>query len=380
MNQELRVLHVYRTYFPDPPGGLQEAIRQICLATKEEGVVNTIFTLSPSPKPPALYRNEATVVRAKSWGAPASCDLGGFSAVRTFRYLAKHADIVHYYFPWPFADILCLLTQHSAPAMMTYVSDIVRQRWLSVLYSKIMWRMLHAMDVIIANSQAYIETSPILSSPRIYKKVSMVPLGIEEKSYPEFDRNTKLTKFDLEDNESFFLFIGVLRYYKGVDTLIEAALRVKAKVVIAGTGPEEKSLQKLAKRSGASNVIFVGQVADSDKVFLLKKCVALVLPSHLRSEAFGMVLIEAAMYGRPLISCEIGTGTSYVNVNEESGFVVPPQDALALAVAMNVLLEDAGLVESMGRASRKRYEKFFSGAVLGQSYRNIYNIVIENNK
>jgi rhamnosyl/mannosyltransferase len=89
--------------------------------------------------------------------------------------------------------------------------------------------------------------------------------------------------------------------------------------------------------------VFAGQVSDAKKVALLKRCRALVLPSHLRSEAYGMVLVEAAMYGRPLISCEIGTGTSYVNAHEETGFVVEPESSTALALAMNTLLNDDAL-------------------------------------
>ena len=108
----MKVLHVYRTYFPDPPGGMQEAIRQICLSTQAFGVQNTIFTLSPNPVPAVMERPEATVVRCRSWAAPASCDLGGIDAFTTFRSLVKQADVVHYLFPWPFADLL----RETAPA------------------------------------------------------------------------------------------------------------------------------------------------------------------------------------------------------------------------------------------------------------------------
>jgi rhamnosyl/mannosyltransferase len=104
----MRVLHVYRTYFPDPPGGIQEAIRQICLATQTAGVLNTIFALSSVPRPAEIDRPEGKVVRSRSWIAPASCDLGGVGALRRFAALAEQADVIHYHFPWPFADLLHL--------------------------------------------------------------------------------------------------------------------------------------------------------------------------------------------------------------------------------------------------------------------------------
>jgi rhamnosyl/mannosyltransferase len=101
----------------------------------------------------------------------------------------------------------------------------------------------------------------------------------------------------------------------------------------------------------------------------------LVLPSHLRSEAFGMVLVEAAMIGKPMISCEINTGTSFVNADGETGFVVEPGSPRALAEAMSRLLEDEALALQMGQAARRRYEQLFSGAALGQAYARLYRKV-----
>lgn len=371
----LSVLHVYRTYFPDPPGGLQEAIRQIALSTGALEAASTIFTLSPQPEPVILLRPEARVVRSRSWAAPASCDIGGPAAFATFSRLAREADVVHYLFPWPFSDVLHAVIRPTSPAVLTYISDVVRQRWLGAAYAPLMWRTLRQMRVIVANSPAYARTSPVLSHPAIRDKVRVIPLGIDEHSYPMEGDDAIFTRLGLVADEPFFLFIGVLRYYKGAHFLVQAAKNLGAKVLLAGSGPEWGSLQALAAQSGADNVVFAGQISDAEKVALLKRCRALVLPSHLRSEAFGMVLVEAAMFGRPLISCEIGTGTSYVNVHEETGFVVAPGSPQALRHAMTALLLDDGLAATMGRASRSRYERLFSGPVLGRAYAALFREV-----
>ncbi len=374
---DISVLHVYRTYFPDPPGGLQEAIRQIALATGAQGVTNTIFTLSPQPDPAILLRPEARVVRSCSWIAPASCDIGGVAAFKSFERLAREVDVLHYLFPWPFSDVLHTFTRQDKPAVLTYISDVVRQRWLGAVYAPMMWRTLRRMRVIVANSPAYARTSPILSHPDIRDKVRVIPLGIEESSYLKDGDDAVFNRLGVNADEPYFLFIGVLRYYKGVHFLVRAARTLGAKVVIAGSGPEGASLQALAAEAGASNVVFAGQVTDAEKVALLKRCRALVLPSHLRSEAFGMVLVEAAMFGRPLISCEIGTGTSYVNAHEETGFVVDPESPEALALAMNTLLIDDTLTARMGEAARNRYEKLFSGPALGQAYAGLFREIAD---
>ena len=368
----MKVLNVYRTYFPDPPGGLQEAIRQICLATRVNDVENAIYTLSPTPAPRELIRPEARVIRSRSWLAPASCDTGGVAAFSNFSTLAKEADVLHYFFPWPFSDILHTTVRPDKPAILTYISDVVRQKLLGSLYAPLMWKMLNSMDVIVANCPAYVETSPILSQPSIRPKVRVIPLGINEDSYSKEKDNSIFERIGVIEGEPYFLFIGVLRYYKGLHSLIQSAKSVSAKIIIAGSGGEAVMLRKLADDGGAKNIVFAGQVTQSEKSALLQNCRALILPSHLRSEAFGMVLVEAAMMGKPMVSCEIGTGTSYVNLHEQTGFVVAPEQPAELADAMNALLLDDSLTNSMGLAARKRYETIFSGKALGDAYSSVY--------
>src|SRR5690606_23534758 len=99
---------------------------------------------------------------------------------------------------------------------------------------------------------------------------------------------------------------------------------------------------------GVHNIHFLGQLSEEDKTVLLMLCYAFVFPSHLRSEAFGLSLLEAAMFGKPMISCEIGTGTSYINYMNNTGYVVPPADSLALANAMQFFLDHPEQVAVMG--------------------------------
>jgi rhamnosyl/mannosyltransferase len=375
----MKVLHVYRTYFPDPPGGTQEAIRQICLSTQPYGVENTLFTLSPNPEPSIILRPEAKVVRCRSWAAPASCDLGDPRSFAIFRSLVEQSDVVHYLFPWPFADLLHEVAPKK-PSVLTYISDIVRQQRLKALYEPLMWRTLRGMDAIVSNVPQYAETSPVLTQSRLTAKIRQIPLGIEESSYNIEPDSTILSRLEIKEEEPFIFFVGVLRYYKGLHILLEACKHTKGRVVIAGSGPEGAALQAQAKRLGLSNVTFAGQISQAEKVALLKACRALVLPSHLRSEAFGMVLVEASMYGKPMISCEINTGTSFVNQHLKTGLVVPPESPIDLASAMNTLLEDVSAAEGFGQAARQRYEKNFSGPVLGEAYARLYREILENKR
>ncbi len=377
-SQNLRVLHVYRTYFPDPPGGLQEAIRQICLATSKFGIESRIFTLTPHPIPQEINAPEGKVIRKRSWAAPASCDLGGIDSLLKFRELSAWADVIHYHFPWPFADVLHLLGGRGKPSVMTYHSDIVRQRYLGYVYGPLMRWMMRSMSAVVATSPAYAKTSPVLTTDIPYDRLRTIPLGIVDyrNEVPAREMShTPLARLQLND-APFVLALGVLRYYKGLHTLIEAANSIRGTIVIAGSGPEAEHLKTLAINLGVSNIIFAGQVSHDEKIALLNQCRALVLPSHLRSEAFGMVLVEASMFSKPMVCCEVGSGTSYVNTHGETGFVVAPESPKEFADACNQLIDDKDLATRMGMAARARYERLFSGNALGHAYAELYREII----
>jgi rhamnosyl/mannosyltransferase len=275
------------------------------------------------------------------------------AALREFARLRAEADVIHLHFPWPFADVLLAAVRPRAPFVVTYHSDVVRQRILGQLYAPLMWRTFAVARAVVATSPAYAATSAVLADARLRGKVRVIPLGMDEASLAEADEGV-LDRLGLEADEPFALFVGVLRYYKGLETLLEAAQGLPGRVVIAGEGPQGAALRARAEALGLKNVVFAGRVSDAEKAALLRACRLVVLPSHLRSEAFGMVLVEGAMCGKPLVSCEIGTGTTFVNVAEETGLVVLPGNAAALHAALARLLRDESLSQSLGQGARRR--------------------------
>lgn len=367
----LRVLHVYRTYFPETQGGLQEAIRQICEGSRQAGVAPTVFALARHPLPARVRVDATEVVRARSLFEIASCDFAGPGGVRVFRRLAAEHDLLHFHFPWPFGDVLQALDRPRHPFVVTYHSDIVRQRALMRLYGPLMNRFLGAADAIVATSPQYARTSPVLA--KLSGKVGVIPLGLDPGRAPS-PPAALVERWRERVGGGFFFFVGVLRYYKGLHLLIEAARATGLPVVIAGSGPEESALRAQAR--GLPNVHLVGRIDDDDKFALIGLSRAIAFPSHLRSEAFGVTLLEGAMMGRPLITAEIGTGTSHVNVAGETGLVVPPADPAALADAMRRLAGDDALCAAMGAAARDRMLSMFTTHGTGRLYAELYARVL----
>ena len=159
-------------------------------------------------------------------------------------------------------------------------------------------------------------------------------------------------------------------------TAKQAAAICGKPLVIVGGGPNEAHWRAHAKRMNLANVHFLGSVSDEDKDALLGLCAGLVLPSNVRAEAFGLSLVEAAMLSRAMVSCEIGTGTSYVNVDGETGYVVPPNDAAALGGAMKRLVEEPETARKMGAAARLRYEALFTRERMAAAYAELYARIV----
>ena len=163
-----------------------------------------------------------------------------------------------------------------------------------------------------------------------------------------------------------------MRTYKGIDILLNAAKFVRAKLSLLAKLACDIQ-KRLTKK--IDNVALLGEVNDLKKFMLMSKCRAVVLPSNQRTEAFGIVLVEAAMLGKAMISTELGTGTSFVNLDNVTGLVVKPNCEVALAEAMNRMLENEDQASSFGIAARTRYEAHFTNQRMCECYARIYREV-----
>jgi rhamnosyl/mannosyltransferase len=363
----MRILHVYKTYLPDSFTGIERVIREIIEGTIPFGVESEVFTLSatPSPSPQLVGRHRVHQARRDFYVASTGLSISGF---RTFARLAATVDIVHYHFPWPMMDLLHLYSHHAKPTLVTYHSDIVRQAMLLRLYRPLMLWFLAAADRLVATSPNYLATSPVLQ--RFRHKTEVIPIGLAPRRLPD---RAKVEKWRQRLGDRFFLFVGVLRYYKGIADLLEAARISGLPVVILGDG----EMRGIIEHARPPNVTLLGTLDDTDKEALLELSTAFVFPSHLRSEAYGVALAEAARAGKPMITCEIGTGTSYINHDGETGFVVPPNNPARLAGAMHEIWASRELAEGMGKAAAEHFARHLTAAPMAERYARLYAELLE---
>lgn len=372
MSKPLRVVHFYKTYFPDSVGGVEQVIRQMCVSTGRLGITNHVLSLSRDRNLEPFDYEGHTVHRVPLNVEVASNGVS-VQAIGALARMAAQADVVHYHFPWPFMDVAHFLARIDKPTVVTYHSDIVRQKALLKVYQPLRHRFLQSVDAIVATSPNYLASSAVLD--RYRDKTRVIAFGLDKSSYP-VPEQARLDHWRARVGQKFFLFVGVLRYYKGLHILLDAVAGTDYPVVIVGAGPIEAELKAHAARLGLKHVQFVGAVDDHDKVALLDLCYAVAFPSHLRSEAFGISLLEGAMYGKPMISSEIGTGTTYINVHGETGLVVPPSDPVALRAAMQRLWNDPRMAREMGQRAEARYWQLFTSAQMAESYARLYEELV----
>ncbi|MCV2221442.1 glycosyltransferase family 4 protein [Pseudomonas mercuritolerans] len=364
----MRVLHFFKTYLPDSFGGIEQVVFQLCESGVQHGIEAQVLTLSADPTPRVMQLGQHEVHRAKLDIQFASTGFS-WSVFKQFRELAAEADVINYHFPWPFMDLVHFASALNKPSVVTYHSDIIRQKHLLKLYRPLMERFLASADRIVAASPNYLHTSDVLQ--QFQEKTRVITYGLNKAGYPQPD-GQRMNRWRQQLGDKFFLFVGVMRYYKGLHILLDALKQADYPTVIVGAGPLELKLRAQAAALGLRNIHFVGRLDDEDKVALLQLSYAFVFPSHLRSEAFGISLLEGAMYGKPLISSEIGTGTSFINIHNETGLVVPPSNPQAFSEAMRTLWENPERAAAMGVKAEARYRQLFTADVMGRKWTELY--------
>ncbi|HEU5014343.1 MAG TPA: glycosyltransferase [Roseiflexaceae bacterium] len=371
----MHILQIYKEY-PPVMGGIENHVRDLSEGLVARGHYLTVLVTS---------RNRQTTIeqphkRLKIIKAAREIHAASTPLSTTMLRMARrlHVDVAHLHFPYPPGDLVYHMLPDQPPLVVTYHSDVIRQRTMLQLYRPLLEQTLRQAARIIVTSPNYIASSPFLS--RHATKCEVVPLGIDPARFADADaaQVAELRARHSPDGMPLLLFVGRLRYYKGLHVLLDALPRVRARLLVAGSGPEHDRLVAQAERLElADRVCFLGDVPDDALPALYHAADVFVLPAHLRSEAFGIVQLEALASGLPCVSTELGTGTSFVNKQGETGIVVPPNDPAALARALNILVANPALRQHFGENGRRRVADIFDRERMVWHVEQIYRAVLK---
>jgi glycosyltransferase involved in cell wall biosynthesis len=355
----VKVLQIGK-YYPPARGGMETHLEQLCQLLKCE-VDLEVIVANHSDGDKKEIMNGVPVRRLRTCvtvaGAPICPQLP--RAIRE-----ANADIIHIHTPHPTALLGYLVSGAQGRLVCTYHSDIVRQRILGTLLAPLQNSAFRRARAIIASNPNLLASSLVLSRHR--ERTVVVPFGVEYSLYQN-PIPPAATAIRERFGAPIVLAIGRLVYYKGFEFLIRAmaGLQLPAVLLIIGDGPQRSALETEIRALDLSHrVHLLGNVADTTAYY--QACDLFVLPSIARSEAFGIVQLEAMACGKVVINTNIeGSGVTFVSRNGETGLTVPPADASALESAISYLLSDDPLRTQLGQAGKQRVqEKFTLNAML----------------
>lgn len=285
----------------------------------------------------------------------------------------RRGGIVHLHAPNLLAALgVVVAPRRRAILVVHWHSDIVSKGWLGFIARPLEWLMLLRSDAVIATTPNYVEGSHWLR--RFRQKVHVVPLGLRDVQPPP----NSATRRD----PMLVLAVGRLVPYKGFDVLLRAArdLLPGARVALVGVGPLSESLRSLATQPGiAGRVELLGRLSHDELAALYNRASVFCLPSVERSEAFGVVLLEAMRAGIPVVATDIeGSGVTWVNQHGQTGLNVPVGDPAALAAACNLLLSDDGLRMRLGSQARERFEHTFTAQASAAPLMRLYSELLSS--
>lgn len=358
----MRILHLSKYYHPYR-GGIEKVIKELAEAALLEGHDVTVICSSESNQKKVEMVNGVRVIRLPQWGTVFSQPLTPsifWSVQKEFDV----ADVIHLHAPNPLFEFACLSFQFSAPLVVTFHCEVMKSRWLNRFYEPVSKAVLQKADRILVATPLHIEHSFWLKE--FQNKCEIIPFGIE----PKFENKSLPLNEHLHaiknKYDRYFLFIGRMVTYKGVNVLLEAMQSVPQNLILIGKGPYLERWKALSRQLGlADRVHFLGPVNSDDEFgAYIHGCDALVLPSINEAEAFGLVLLEAMSCKKPAITTDLNSGVKFVNVHGQTGLEVPRGDSDALAGAMNELRHNDSYRLQLGEQA---YQHFYNHFLISQS-------------
>jgi len=384
----MRVLHLGK-FFPPFAGGMESFLADLLAALPTKGVTTAALVHDHRPGQRGQWPKPAElplVYRAPCYGRLLYAPLSPAFPFWLNRAIHEfQPDLLHLHLPNPSAFwALALPAARRLPWVIQWQADVVAtplDRWLGRayrLYRPLEQRLLAASQAVIVASPPYLDASAALTRWR--DRCHIIPLGIDPARIPVPEPSARQRAEAWWGQTGFrILAIGRLTYYKGHDVLVRAVTELtNSRTLIVGTGDRQTQLATLIQTLGLDGrVVLPGFQPDADLNALLATCDVLCLPSLDRAEAFGLVLLEAMRFGKPVVVSDIsGSGAGWVTQQAGHGRLTPPGDTGALAAALRALRDDPAQRAALGRSGKTALREQFGIGRVAEATVKLYQQIL----
>jgi len=376
--KEIRPLHIGK-FIPPPYAGVEAHVDS--LLTSLSPAFNCTLVAGKSSVTDLNRAQEQypyNVIEASSFGKFASATLSpGVMSIAREELLSGKSNLLHIHSPNPWGDLTALLLPAHIPVVMSWHSDIIRQKNIMRLYKYIQNKAINRANKIIVATPGHYLSSNQLNQFDVSSKIVSVPYGIDFKSLHEtkVDQEFFLEIKKFANERPIVLTVGRHVSYKGYSYLLKAFSKRKSEAILVmiGIGPLTQELVSLASELGITKrILFVGEVGMPKLAAAFRACDFFCLPSISQAEAFGIASAEAMSFGKPTIVCNLQNGVNYLNQDKITSLVVEPYSVEELSSSIDLLASDIALRSRLGLEAKKRVEAEFSMEAMRIGVQNVY--------
>jgi glycosyltransferase involved in cell wall biosynthesis len=368
----MRVLQFGRYDFDQTKGGVQFYTE---LLARHIGPDVEMDQLVSGAGPKTLVKKTAVGIKVAvaSFGLFASVPISPTFVYWAWKLLrTRNYQVLHLNFPDPLALFTVWLLNPSQPIVVTWHADIVRQKFLIRFYQPLVKLFMRRVKKILVATPRHWESCPQLQATGQKEQIVVAPFGIEEKRFElTTERKLKVETIRKKYQGKFLLFaMGRHVYYKGFEYLIAAMRELDGcHLILGGAGP---LTEELKAQSDLSKIDFVGALSFEDLVVYLHACDLFCFPSVDKTEAFGYSQVEAMVCGKAVVGSDLQNGVSFVNLDGETGFTVPPRDSQALAGAIRKLQQNPQLLNKLSLQAQARVLNEFTAQKTADRTKQVY--------
>lgn len=379
----MRILQFGR-FLTDQNGGVERHVHDLCMSLSACGMSVTNLVTWPGRQVQEERIGHLNTVACPRLAVLNSTALS-FSLIRqaVARHQAQPFDVFHLHFPDPLTHLASLCLPAQVPRVITWHSDIVRQKRMLGLYRPFLQAELRRASALVAATPVHFQNSRLIPQDYPAAQKHVIAFGVDEQRLSlDEGRQRLMQSLRARAGRRALLFaLGRHVYYKGFEVLIEAMRHTDALLFLGGVGPLTPALRAQVQAAGLQDrVILTGAIAESDLAAYFHACDFFILPSVEPNEALGLVQLEAMSCGKPVICTQLGTGVNDLNIEGVTGLTVPPRDALALAAAMRQLVQDRALRERLGTQARSHVQSLGQARAMARQHVQLYEQVIRQSR